>query len=148
MPSLTELRENLKFALKSGDQEKAGVLRMLLAELYNREKEKYAKDTETQLDESEIISVIQKEAKKRKDALELFRKGDRPDLVSKEERELKIVEAYLPRQLTPREIAAEVDALISGGYSDFNSLMREAMQKFKGKADGREVARIVKEKLQ
>jgi len=142
------IKDDLKNCLKSGDKGKAGVLRMLVAELYNYEKDKLAKKPGAKVEDDETVAILQKEAKKRKDALDLFRKGGRADLVAKEEGELDVISAYLPRQLSPDEIAEAVHGIIAGGGVDFNSVMREAMQRLKGQADGKEVARIVKEKLQ
>ena len=139
------LREDLKTALLGGDKERAGVLRFLLAEIHNKEKEKQA--GEQSLSEEEAISVLQKEMKKRKEAVELFKKGGRDDLIKKEEAEIAVIESYLPKQLTPAEIKAVIDKIFESGSKDFNSLMREAMKELKGRADGRVVSELVKEKL-
>jgi len=147
MPLFLRITNDLKNALKSGSKEKAGVLRFLLAQIHNKEIEKYAAQKELKLNDEEVIDVLGKEAKKRREAIELFKKGGREDLVKKEEEELKILEEYLPRQLSEDEAKAVVDELIAQGFNDFNSLMREAMKKMKGRAEGRLVGELIKEKL-
>ena len=154
MGTLERIKEDLKSSLKSGLADRVGVLRLMLAELQNKEKEKYAKSngfdrltTGTGLDEDEVISVLQKEAKKRKEPIELFRKGGREDLVKKEESELKIIEEYLPRQMPPAEICAHVEKLIGQGIADFNSLMKESIKELKGKVEGGKLAEVIKERL-
>lgn len=142
-----KIKEDLKTALKSGNGNLAGTLRLLISELYNKAKEKQGKGGEAILSDEEFISVLQKEAKKRKDSIALFKKGGRADLSEKEEAELKVVEAYLPSRASAEEIDSTVEALIAAGVKDFGSLMKEAMKKLQGRADGREVGDIVKKKL-
>lgn len=145
MATHERLREDLIAALKGGDQNKAGVLRMVISELYNKEKEKPA--DKQSLTEEEAIAVIKKEVKKRKEAVELFRKGNREDLAKKDEAELKIIGEYLPPEIDPTEIKAVVERLFTAGNKEFNTLMRETMKELAGRADGKVVSGIVKEKL-
>lgn len=142
------IREDLKSFLKNSEREKVDVVRYVLAQFQNKEKEKQAKGVPAALTDDEAQDVLLKEVKKRKDAMELFKKGGREDLVKKEEAELKIIGGYLPEEIRPEEINGFVSALIKSGKTDFNSLMKETMQKFKGRADGRVVADIVKSKLE
>lgn len=152
-----KIKEDLKISLKSGameraagseprSSERAGVLRLLLAEVQNKEKEKFGGKGGALSDE-DALAVFQKEAKKRREAIELFKKGNRDDLVKKDEAELVVIEEFLPKQLTQEEIRAAIDKLAVAGVGDFNSLMKEAMKELKGRADGRTVGEIIKEKL-
>lgn len=141
------LREDLNSSLKKGNRDRAGVLRMLLSELYNKEKDKQAKGEKPILGDDEAIVVIQRESKKRKEAIELFKKGGRDDLVKKEESELEVVNEYLPKELGRDEVAAVIDGIIAKGLGEFNLLMKEAMKELKGRADGRLVAELIKEKI-
>jgi len=141
------LREDLNASLKSGAKERAGAIRLLLSELHNKEKDKQAKGEKPVLSEEEEIAVLKRETKKRKEAIELFRKGNREDLAKKDEAELKVIGEYLPPEIDPKEIKAVVDRLFAAGHKEFNALMRETMKEFKGRADGREVSEIVKEAL-
>lgn len=141
------MREDLNASLKSGAKERAGAIRLLLSELHNKEKDKQAKGEKPVLSEEEEIAVLKRETKKRKEAIELFRKGNREDLAKKDEAELKVIGEYLPPEIDPKEIKAVVDRLFAAGHKEFNALMRETMKEFKGRADGREVSEIVKEAL-
>lgn len=145
--TLDRLQDDLKSSLKSGRTDRVGVLRLLLSELQNRAKEKFAKSGSGVLEEAEVMAVFQKEAKKRKEATELFRKGEREDLVTKEEGELRIIAEYLPQPMSRDEVVAHIEKLMSGGLRDFNPLMREAMKELKGKVDGQVLADMIKEKL-
>ncbi|OGZ53581.1 MAG: hypothetical protein A3B25_00565 [Candidatus Ryanbacteria bacterium RIFCSPLOWO2_01_FULL_48_26] len=140
------LQSDLKVSLKAGDKIKTGVLRFVLSEVQNKEKEKQGQGKPPELVDEEVSQVIQKEFKKRREAIRLFKTGGREDLVASEEAELAIIEAYIPKQLDQDEIRAVIDKLVSRGFADFNSLMKEAMKEMKGKADGKLVTELVKER--
>ncbi len=141
------LKEDLKSSLKAGLPDRTGVLRLLLSELQNKEKEKFAKSKNSSLSNEEVVAVLQRESKKRKEAILLFKKGGREDLVKKEESELKIIDEYLPEQMSLADVSAHVEKLIRDGFRDFNSLIKEAMKELKGKVDGGRLAEIIKERL-
>jgi uncharacterized protein YqeY len=147
MPLLERITADLKLAMKSGDHARVDVLRFILAGLQGAEKDKYAKAPGVALSDEEAIAVLQKEVKRRKEAIELFQKGNRGDLVSKEEADLKIIGTYVPKELSAEEIEKVVDGLKGKGVLDFNSLMRESMKELKGRADGKIVGEIVKKAL-
>jgi len=138
---------DLRAAQKEGNQMKVAVLRFLNAQLQNKEIEKRGRGQEETLSEAEVVEVLQKEGKKRREAIELFRQGNRRDLAEKEEKEAEIIASYLPRQMSREEIGAVVDGLKASGLADFNALIKAAMQELKGKADGKTVSEVVKEKL-
>lgn len=95
--------------------------------------------------------MLQKEAKRRREAIEQFRAAGREDLVQKEEEELKIIEEYLPRQLSDDEIRAVLEEIIEavGAQSmrDMGRVMKEAMARMRGQADGRRVSELARELL-
>ena len=139
-------------------------MRMLQAASINREKEKRAKLAkekgemkeeelvkESQLTDKEVVEVISSEAKKRREAIEGFERGGRKDLAEKERAELKILQSYLPEQLTEEEIKKLVEDAIrkvgATGPQDMGRVMGELMPQVKGKIDGGTVSRIVKELL-
>src|SRR5579864_4378775 len=136
MTLVKKLNEDLKAAMKGGLTKRVGVLRFVLAGVQNAEKEKFAKQPGVALTDDEAVAVLQKEAKRRKGAIELFRQGKRDDLVKKEDAELAMIYEYIPKELTPTEIGAMVDELKAKGFNDFNSLMRETMKLAKGRSDG------------
>ena len=148
------LQKDLNEALKKGDEISRSTLRMLLAAILNREKEKKYKEKlegEPELTDQEIIEVIASEAKKRKEAIYEFNRGKREDLVKKEKAELEILENYLPEQISEedlKKIAEEtVREVKAKEMKDMGKVMAVLMPKIKGEADGSEVSRIVKEIL-
>ena len=137
----------MKAAMKGGDHARLEVVRFVLAGVKAAEKEKQAKDPAATLTDDEAIAVLQKEAKRRRESLVLFRQGGREDLVAKEEADLAVIQSYLPKELSREEIAAMVDKARAAGANDFSSLMREVMKEVKGRADGTRVGDVIKEKL-
>ncbi|MEK9170023.1 MAG: GatB/YqeY domain-containing protein [Patescibacteria group bacterium] len=141
-----KLNQDLKEAMKSGNAEKVGVLRMLNASFQNRQIEK-GKDAV--LTDDEALQVLMREAKKRRESVEAFTKGNRPELAEKEKSELLIVEAYLPKQMSREEAAAAVEKVLAGLTDKSNAglVMKAVMAELKGKADGKLISEIVKERL-
>ena len=147
MSSLDEkLRHDLKVSLKEGDHDRINALRFLLSQIQYAGKEK----GET-LSEAAILAVLAKQAKSRREAIDAFREGGREDLVEKELKDLEVVESYLPAQLGEDEIRETIRELIRdegiSGQSDLGRLMKSAMARLKGKADGKVVNRIAGEEL-
>ena len=99
-----KLTDDLKDAMKSGDSFRTGVLRMILSALHNKEIEKKGKAQEPILSEDEIVDLLFKESKKRKEAGEIYSKAGRADLSEKEIKELEIIKKYLPERLGEGEI--------------------------------------------
>lgn len=140
---IKSLSEDLNFALKARDQTRVDTLRMLLSEL-NYKKIELQKD----LSEEDILGVIKKEAKKRREAIESFKMGGRQVQADQEAAELALLEAYLPKQLTKEEIKKQI--LEMGeikNLTDFGQIMRVVAPRFKGTADGAMVAGVVIEIL-
>jgi len=136
-----------KTALKSGEKIKVSTLRMILAEVKNAEIAKRG-----DLSEEELLAVVAREARKRKEAIEEFGKGGREDLVAKESDELAIIQVYLPEQMSDGEVRSIVEETIKevGATSsgDLGKVMGKLMPKIKGKADGKKVNQMVREMLQ
>lgn len=133
----------MKTAMKSGDKARLEVLRFTLASLNAAQKEKTLKDPQATLSDDEVIKLLQKEAKKRKDSIELFKQGGRTDLVEKEETDLRVIFEYLPQELSKDEVIAIVKDLKAKGFNDFSSLMRESMKAVQGRADGKMVGDVI-----
>lgn len=144
--NLTEqLKEDLKKAMKAGDSERVGVLRLITNAVRNAEIEKQSRGKGGVMTEEEIIQVLAREAKKRKEATEIFAKSGREDLAQKEKLELEIIQSYLPKQMDAAEVEKAVANLLKkSGAIDFGSAMREAMKELKGKADAGVVSEVVK----
>ena len=157
-----KLQKDLVDSLKSGDQLKRSVLGMLMAAIKNRELSKRNQlsktvtdatklEKESQLNDEEALESVSSEVKKRKESIEQFTAGNRPELAEKEKKEMEILMAYLPAQLDESQIRTEVKKTISEiGAKDMKEMGKvigTAMAKLKGKADGNVVSRIVKEEL-
>ena len=142
-----KLTADLKESLKSGDKVKLSVVRMVLSSIKNKEIDKRA-----ELSEEEVLAVLSHAAKLRRESIEEFTKGRREDLVQKEREELKVVENYLPEQLSEdklKEIAKEAILEASAtSTKDIGKVMKILMPKLKGQADGKIVNKIVQQALE
>ncbi len=146
--NLTErIKQDLKAAMKSGDKLRTETVRSIRALILEFEKSGSGKE----LNSEEEIKLLTGAAKKRKDSIEQFRNAGREDLAVKEEKELQILQEYLPQQLSKEEIKSEVARIATEinavSEEDFPKLMPAVMKELKGKADGKEVRSIVEEYL-
>lgn len=146
MGLLQILQDEMKQALKAKDNLKLSVIRMLISEI-----KKVQIDKKKELSDEEIIEVIQRYAKQRKEAIKQYKDAKREDLAQKEEQELEIVSKFLPKQLSEEEIVKIVEQVIketgASSMRDMGKVMKIVMEKVKGRADGSLVSKIVKEKL-
>lgn len=142
-----QLLADLKASMKAKDTVKKSTVTMIRAAILQVEK-----DNKVELGDAEIQEIIAKQMKQRRDALDEFKKAERDDLIAQTEAEMRVIEAYLPKQLTQEEIEAIVDETIkeTGAESakDIGKIMGALMPKVKGLADGKLVNQIVREKLQ
>jgi hypothetical protein len=141
------LTEDLKLAMKSRDQLRMDVIRMIKAAVLNKEVE-----LKRDLDDAEMSRVMTTLVKQRRESVEQFEKAQRTELAEKERREVEIIEAYLPRPLTPQELEALVASVIkeSGASSikDMGQIMKTVMARTAGQPiDGKQVSDLVKRKL-
>ena len=141
-----KIQETLKGALKRQQGVEVSTLRLLLSEI------RYAEIAQQKpADDGKVLDVIAREAKRRRESIEAFRKGNRSDLVEQEEAELAILMSYLPKQMSREEIVAAarevMDMVGAKGPSDKGRVMAQLMPQLKGKADGREVSEIISELL-
>lgn len=157
-----KLEQDFKEAFKAKEEARVSVLRMLSAAIKNREVEKRTKLSKEEksvakleelsvLNDEEIIGVVSSEIKKRKEAAEQYKQGNRAELAAKEENEIKILSPYMPEQLAEEEVRKIVRETIKetgiSGVGEMGKLMGALMPKVKGKVDGGLVSRIVKEEL-
>jgi uncharacterized protein YqeY len=147
MPLFQKINDDMKAAMKSGDKPRLEVIRFALASLNAAQKEKEMKTPGATLADEEVVAILQKDAKRRKESIELFKQGKRDDLVAKEEADLLVLGEYIPKELTRAELSKMVDEVKAQGFVDFSSAMRETMKLVKGRADGKVVGEVVKEKL-
>lgn len=143
------IQTDVKKAMIEKDALRVSVLRMVVASVLNKEKEKGSDADE--LTNEEVLGIVSSEAKKRKDSIEQYEKGDRSDLAEKEKEELKILLAYLPEQMSEEEIRKIVKEKISqlgaAGMQDMGKVMGALMSDLKSKADGTVVKKIVEDEL-
>ena len=141
-----KLTDDLKQAMKGGDTVKRSVIRLVMAAIKNAEIAK-----QKALEDGDILGIIAKEVRQRKESIEAFKEGDRPELAANEEAEMAILKAYMPAQMSRDEIVAEARKVIeevgAGGLGDKGKVMPQLIAKLKGKADGREINEVVTELL-
>ena len=141
MPVLEQVQSDVTAAMKAGDRERAGALRLIVSELQKAEKEGAADEVE----------VLQRERKRRLESATAYRDAGRDDLAGAEEAEADLIGAYLPEQISDEELQAIVgDAMAQSGADsqrDMGKVMALVMPKVKGRADGKRVSSAVKEKL-
>lgn len=143
----TKISQDLKEAMKAKEALKVSTLRMIIAEIERKEKEKGQPAPE-----EAIIQILYAMIKKRKEAIELFLKGGRQDLADKETKEIPIIESYLPAQLSEDEIRQEVLGAIAElnarSVKEVGKVMGVLSKKLSGKAQGSTISTIVREELQ
>jgi len=141
-----KLQEDLKLAMKAGKKDEVSTLRLLRANIKNARIQK-----REELDDNEIIEVLIKSAKTRKESIDLYEKGGRKDLVAKEKAELELISRYLPEQLSENQISIiiseTITALNLSSEKDIGRLMGAVMPKLKGKADGNVVQQLARSAL-
>jgi len=141
-----KLADDLKQAMRQGDKVRRSVIRLVMAAINNAEIARQAT-----LEDADIYGVIAKEIRQRKESIDAFKLGKRPDLVAQEEAELAVLQEYLPRQMTREEIIAEAGRVIAEvgaqGLSDKGKVMPKLIAQLKGRADGREINEVVTELL-
>jgi uncharacterized protein len=142
-----KILNDYKDAMKARDSLKSSVLSCLRADIMNTALAK----KKNNLDDNEVLSVIKKQVKQHQDSIEQFTKGNRPDLAEKESKELKILEAYLPVQLSADELKKIVDEIIvstgASGMKDMGKVMKEATSRVGASADSKALSDLVRSKL-
>jgi len=146
---IEKIQADLKEALKARDKITVSTLRMLLAAIKNFEISRG--QAGYQATEPEIVSQVQKEIKSRKEAIEQFKVGGRQDLVDKETKEIKVLEKYLPEQISEKElrklVIESINEVNASSMVDMGRVMSVLSQRIKGKADMGLVSNLVREKL-
>ena len=144
MSLLDQVKADVTTALKAGDRERAGALRLITNELQKAHKEGSGKE----IDE---VAVLQRERKRRVEAADAYRDAGREDLAESEQREAALIEGYMPEQLSDDELHAIVGDVVaeSGAASpkEMGKVMSMVMPRVQGRADGKRVSAVVREKL-
>ena len=142
----SQLNEAMKDAMRSGDVVRKNTVRMALAAIKQAEVDK-----QTELDDTAVIALLQKEIKNRKEAIEEAKKAERDDLISDNEAEIAVLEVFLPVAMSADELRGIVEAAIAevgaSSMADMGKVMKIAMPKTAGRASGGDVSALVKELL-
>lgn len=146
MTLIDKLTEDMKAAMKSGETATLSTIRMVRTALTNKRIE-LGRD----LEDVDVVNVLQKEVKQRRDAAAQYQDANRPELASKEKAEIEVLERYLPAQLSDEELESLVRAVVEGtgaaGMSDMGKVMSALMPKLDGRADGTRVSAAVRSAL-
>ena len=146
MSRITTIEEQLRVAMKARDAERRDALRLILNALKSSEK-----DLQRPLTEDEELQVLQRERKRRHEAADAFRSGGREEQAQSEERELEILEEFMPEPLSEDEVEDIVDNAIAEvgatSMADLGRVMADVMPQIAGRADGSAVSQLVREKL-
>ncbi len=141
-----QIASDLKQALKQGDETRKSTLRLLISAVHNAEIEKGA-----EIDDGGVLALIVKQVKQRHDSAEEFRRGNRQDLVDKEESEAVILQAYLPPAMSREDVEAAARKVIAEvgaqGPRDMGKVMGPLTAQLRGRADGAEISAVVRELL-
>ena len=147
MSFIESIKTDMYSAMKSGNKEKAGTLRTLLAKLKDRQI-----NTRKELTDNDCINVIKTLVKQRKEAAKMYEDAKRPQLAEKEKIELAILETYLPKMMTEQETRTLIENVINEtgaeGISDIGKVMPIVMQRGEGKVDGKNANIILRELLE
>lgn len=142
-----KLQEDMKTAMRNKDKDTLVVIRMVKASM-----DQEHIDRKREINDELLIDVVNKQIKMRKDSITEFEKGNRTDLVEKTQKEIDVLMAYLPEQLSDEEVVKIIEEIFEEvkpeGQRDMGKVMKEATAKLKGKADMKTVSNIIREKLQ
>ena len=141
-----KLLSSMKEAMKSKDSIKLGTIRSVISAVKNKEI-----DLKNELSEEEILAIVSREVKKRKEAAVLYEKGNRPELKDKEIQEMQILQTYLPEQVSEKDLRRRIQEVIdetgAEGMKDFGKIMKTLVPEFKGKADNSLIKELANEYL-
>ena len=139
---LDKLQADLNTARKGGDKPRTLLLGTIIADVKNREIE-----VRRGLTDDDVIEVLRRGIKKRRESIEMYGKGGRADLADKERAEVDALSTYLPAAVSDDELRAAVRAAIDGGAKNIGAVMGRVMPQFKGRAEGGAISAIAKEEL-
>lgn len=142
MSLLITLQDEMKVAMKARDQLRLNALRLIVSAI------RYALVDSPNLSDEQMVEVMKKEAKKRREAIEAYKGAGRDEQMEKEQYELTLIENYLPKTMSEEEVRERVKGLLSNGVTgNFGEVMKMVMKEMKGQAEGEVVSKIVKELL-
>lgn len=138
-----KLDADLKDAMRAKDETRLSAIRMLKAAISNYE---IALPQGNVAADADLLGVVEKQIKQRRESIVTYTKANRPELAAKEQAELKVLEVYMPKQLSREDVKKEVEGIIAAlGTKEFPKVMKEAAGKLRGRADGKMVNEVVRE---
>lgn len=137
-----KIQEDIKIAMKARDQKVLDNLRMIMAAIKQVEV-----DSRKEVDDGMVLSILQKEIKKRKDALEFAKQAARQDLIEQNEYEIQLIQSYLGEQLSEDQLKELISSLIQAGNDNIGKLMGALNKDYKGKFDGKLASQLIKQAL-
>ena len=145
---LEQIRSDLVASMKAKSVVRTETLRFLLAGIRNMAIATYGSAGESSVTDVNVMDVLKKQVKTHKESIVAFQKGNRQDLIEKEQGQLVILESYLPKALSDEEIVDIIRPVLASGEKNFGLLMKQAMEKVAGRAEGGRVASLLKSHLQ
>lgn len=146
-----DLTTALKEAMKSKDQTTLSTVRLILAALKDRDIQARGEGNSDGLNEDQILEMLQKMVKQRRESVDFYEKGGRPDLVEKEKAEIKVIERFLPQPMSEEEVRAAVDESIArleaDSVKDMGRVMGDLKQNYAGRMDFTRASQMVKQEL-
>ena len=140
MSVLDTLQADMKTAMKAGDAPRLSAIRMLISAV------RYVSIDKPGMTDEDVLDVLRREAKKRRESVAAYTTGNRPELAEQEQKELELIESYLPAQMDEGAVRAKVQEVLGAAhYDNFGMAMNAVMKELKGKAEGGVVSRIVRE---
>lgn len=141
-----QILEDLKMAMKNQDKEKLSVIRMVKGAITLEEI-----NSKKELSDDDIVAIISKQIKTRKESIAEFEKGNRQDLIEQTQKEIEILNQYMPEQFSEEKVVSIIDEVFAKvnptGISDMGKVMKEVTPLLRGKADMAFVSKVIKEKL-
>lgn len=148
----TRLSDALKAAMKNKDERRVSTLRLILAALKDRDIAARSNGNENPIAEDDILHMLQTMVRQRRESIELYEKGNRPELAQKEREEIDVIEDYLPQQLSDDEVndasRQVIEECAATGLKDMGRIMATLRQRYPGQMDFAKCSKIVKELLQ
>ncbi len=144
---LAQIKSDIQTSLKEGNSLRVSTLRMTLSAIRNSAISKYGARGEEGLTDQDVLDVIKKQSKERKESIEAYKQAGRTDLVEKEQQELDILVQFLPKELTDEELKAILQPIIASGEKNFGLIMKQSVSLVQGKADGSRISAVVKQLL-
>ncbi len=151
MSTREKIQDAMKDALKNKDMERLSAIRLVTAAMKDKDINSRTEGRNEGIDESTLLSMLQSMIKQRNESAKIFRENNRPELAEKEEKEIAVIESFLPKQLSDEEVAKVVEGIIAStgaaGIKDMGKVMGELKAKYAGQLDMAKAGAVIKSKL-